>query len=886
LLLLLLFPLRALGQSALSTAATNLAPGTWTSFTTTNLNVLAQGGIDGNVLPFGFKGVWDPVSKKAYWLGGDHGCTANIVKQFSYDDATNSWSDQGNTPFQSCHGYDHLSIDPLNRVMYMWPYDSTFGTGLTIFKYNLATSGPWTTQSAPNFTTGTNVAHGSTWFSGPIAGEGANGAWMGYNCGSNGGEVVLLRASGTFAADITGFGGTGTYHCFAAYSKVFNVGIFGGGNANGPNVWRLNSNKTVTTMPNAPIGLGIQQAIVIPDPISGKFIVRGSGRLYSYDPRGTGTWVQLANPPTNTVGDPAVPEDVIGIPISTYGVIMWVTCRATTCRVDLYKPSTVNDFGLRCAAPGVVLCNGFDTASDIVGEYGDGKGTIPGSSFGTRPTISNAQAASGAGSMLMNIPANGGTDPSGSFFTRFDPVNAAPGLTFGANANFYIQWRQRIPSAAFTQAGWKQAIIGGADSVGCTAGTTAPCISSCSTVETVTQNTFNRGFLQMYNSCTGSASHGPFSPFEEPFGASDFKMQNNMPSPFCLYSNLPSTNGCFVYFNNEWMTFQVHIQTGPCVNGEFSNSHVDTWIAREGAVATKVFNWGPYNLSSTASCAMPFGKVWLLPYATNTWGSNPALQIFYDELVISTQQIADPGQASPPPPPAPIVSLSPTSLSFGSQNVGTTSTTRTTTLTNTGTATLTITSIGLTGTNPGDFNIVSNTCGTSLVQSASCVVGITFLPTAPASRSANLTFTTNAVSSPDNVALTGTGTSAGTPVVSLSSTSFNFGVLVVNLTSAAQTTTLTNTGTAILTITSISKTGTNPGDFNISSNTCGASLGVGANCVVGVTFKPVLSGSRSASLTFTTNAVSSPDNVALAGVGSLKTIIGAGTIFGSGKVNP
>ena len=40
----------------------------------------------------------------------------------------------------------------------------------------------------------------------------------------------------------------------------------------------------------------------------------------------------------------------------------------------------------------------------------------------------------------------------------------------------------------------------------------------------------------MYNSCTGSTSHGPFDAFEEPFGGSDFKLQNARPSPFCLYS--------------------------------------------------------------------------------------------------------------------------------------------------------------------------------------------------------------------------------------------------------------------------------------------------------------------------------------------------------------
>ncbi len=45
-----------------------------------------------------------------------------------------------------------------------------------------------------------------------------------------------------------------------------------------------------------------------------------------------------------------------------------------------------------------------------------------------------------------------------------------------------------------------------------------------------------KNFPVMYNSCTGSASHGPYDAFYEHYGARDFKLQNAMPSPFCLYS--------------------------------------------------------------------------------------------------------------------------------------------------------------------------------------------------------------------------------------------------------------------------------------------------------------------------------------------------------------
>jgi len=49
--------------------------------------------------------------------------------------------------------------------------------------------------------------------------------------------------------------------------------------------------------------------------------------------------------------------------------------------------------------------------------------------------------------------------------------------------------------------------------------------------------------------------------------------------------------------------------------------------------------------------------------------------------------------------------------------------------------------------------------------------------------------------------------------------------------------TLKNTGTAILTISSIAITGTNAGNF-AQTHTCGSSLAAGASCGISVTFRP------------------------------------------------
>jgi hypothetical protein len=299
-------------------------------------------------------------------------------------------------------------------------------------------------------------------------------------------------------------------------------------------------------------------------------------------------------------------------------------------------------FAQRCSAPGVVKCVGFDSASEIAGGYGDNSGILPGA---TTPALDTGVLASGASSLRFTIPSNSGSDTSGTYFTNF---SSDLSVQFGANADLYIQWRQRFsPEFVDTQyqggGGWKQAIVATGDQP-------SQLYSSCTALEVVTQNSNQLGFPQMYNSCTGSASHGPYDPFAEPFGGLDFKLQNARPSPYCLYSQAGSGHfapegNCFGYFPNEWMTFQVHIHTGPRIGDEFNASTVELWVGREGRPSEPVVSYGPYNLSAgSPGDDQKFGKVWLLPYDTGKDSSqaHPVAYTWYDELIISRDKIADP----------------------------------------------------------------------------------------------------------------------------------------------------------------------------------------------------------------------------------------------------
>ena len=99
------------------------------------------------------------------------------------------------------------------------------------------------------------------------------------------------------------------------------------------------------------------------------------------------------------------------------------------------------------------------------------------------------------------------------------------------------------------------------------------------------------------------------------------------------------------------------------------------------------------------------------------------------------------------------------------------------------------------------------------------------------------------------------------------STSLGFGSQYVGSTSNPMSSTLTNTGSVPLDISSISITGTNAGDFS-QTNTCGTTVVVGASCTINVTFTPAASGARTAILNIFDNAAGSPQMISLTGTGT------------------
>jgi hypothetical protein len=269
------------------------------------------------------------------------------------------------------------------------------------------------------------------------------------------------------------------------------------------------------------------------------------------------------------------------------------------------------------------------------------------------------------------------------------------------------------------------------------------------------------------------------------------------------------------------------------------------------------------SLAVSASCTI---SVTFTPTAT---GTRSGAITFTDNAASSPQSVSLTGTAT-----AATLQSASSSLSFGSITAGTSSS-QTLVITNTGTASATIQAISTGNT---AFTVTGATLPATVASGASLTLTITFAPTTAGSYTGTLAIQSNATNSTLSVALSGTATAA-TPTLTLSPTSLTFAAQSLGTTSAAQTITLTNKGTAALAISAIAASG----DF-AQTNLCGSSLAVSASCTISVTFTPTATGTRSGAITLTDNAASSPQLVSLSGTGSAATLQAASSSLSFGSV--
>jgi hypothetical protein len=326
-----------------------------------------------------------------------------------------------------------------------------------------------------------------------------------------------------------------------------------------------------------------------------------------------------------------------------------------------------------------------------------------------------------------------------------------------------------------------------------------------------------------------------------------------------------NNDGVSVFLGNGDGTFQAALDTlfsgagGGLIVGDFNgDGKLDLASAYYVLVGNGdgTFQPPPHNLglSPTAVAAGDFNSDGIPDLALDT---QDIAEIPFVTLMLSAPQIA----------------LYPSPLTFGPVEVGMSSAAREMTVTNIGNAPMKIASIV-----PGGDYSQTNTCGVATPIGASCVVSVTFTPTAAGTRSGIITFNDNLKSSPQVVALSGVGVA---PTVSLLPASVAFGVQSLGTTSPAKMVTLTNTGNVPLIISGIVV----DGDF-AQTNNCGTGVAAGLSCTIGVTFTPTANGTRSGQLTITDNAPDSPQSVALTGSGPDFTLAPASGSPSTASVSP
>jgi hypothetical protein len=307
------------GGGALADLSASIAVGEFVSVATEGLtpDLISAGG-GHHVLQYSDKGVWDPNTCQALFTGGGH---LSLTKFIGYSASENTWFQAPNPswwcettaedPYAcSTHAYGHNALNP-------------------------ATGDYWFRRFNDPNVHHTSVASpiAAAWDAGPMLAPEASGCTataLEYFPELDGlvyvdcaGQRVLLSDAGSGAWEaLPGTYPMGGLHNYAIYNPVLGAVLFGAGNGS-DDLYLLGAEgsaepiaappRTFHPSPDDPSTF----RILTVDPISGRFLAYAPvGDLFEYD-AGTDQWTQIT--------DAAPPDLQIAIPVTTYGVVLFVS---------------------------------------------------------------------------------------------------------------------------------------------------------------------------------------------------------------------------------------------------------------------------------------------------------------------------------------------------------------------------------------------------------------------------------------------------------------------------------------------------------------------------------------------------------------------------------
>jgi hypothetical protein len=208
-----------------------------------------------------------------------------------------------------------------------------------------------------------------------------------------------------------------------------------------------------------------------------------------------------------------------------------------------------------------------------------------------------------------------------------------------------------------------------------------------------------------------------------------------------------------------------------------------------------------------------------------------------------------------------LLSSSASNLSFGNTLVGS-SPSQAITLTNAGTGSVNISQVAASG---AGFKVSGFSAGVTLASGQSLPLTASFAPASTGAAAGSIRVVSNATNSPLAMSLSGTGVQ---PQISVIPSSVSFGNVTVGVTNS-QTLTIKNPGTAALSVTQASLSGTG---FTSSGFTLPLSVPPGGSSSFNLAFAPPSAAHYSGSITFISNTTNSPLVVPFSGTGIATTL--------------
>ena len=303
------------------------------------------------------------------------------------------------------------------------------------------------------------------------------------------------------------------------------------------------------------------------------------------------------------------------------------------------------DFAARCAAPGVVLCKGLDTESDLqTGEIGN-------ASDGTRQSsVDTSQKASGGGSMKFTLRAGNSSQNIGGYWST------DLGRKFVSGDTIYVQYRWRATPAYFSnnRSYWRSSVkqinIHGPSST--CQGSEFTTILESDRISMYT-NCGDGWFTDVntnarLSSCTGACLIQQGSSTVASPNGSGYN---------CNYQNQfagdGTGSGCYEPAADTWYTHYEVIKLGTWGG---SNSSVAAYETHGGSGYKQFHRVDGVRWNNNRDDN--FTRLRFETYMTEIAAAAPtAAHIWYDELIVSTQPIAAPGKTATVTTPNPPIDV-------------------------------------------------------------------------------------------------------------------------------------------------------------------------------------------------------------------------------------